>query len=243
MPKPISEADWSISQALSWACSELSESESASLDSQILLCHVLDCSMAHLMTWPEKPLSETDQSYFQEVTTRRKNGQPIAYIIGYQGFWDLQLKVSPFTLIPRPETELLVEAALELSLLDDCNVLDLGTGTGAIALALASEKPDWKITAIDFIKEAVDLAKQNADLNDLSHINIVQSDWFAQLSNEQFHLIVTNPPYVESQSHYLKKGDVQFEPLTALTSGEDGLNDFQHKPKQVILDNYSSKYG
>ena len=155
----------------------------------------------------------------------------MAFIIGSQGFWTLDLKVSPHTLIPRPETELLVETAMQLELPNNSQVLDLGTGTGAIALALASEHPQWQMTAVDVQASAVELAEQNRLACQLKNVTIYQSDWFAAVANRQpqtlFNLIVSNPPYIEIDDAHLFEGDVRFEPASALVSGTQGLDDLQ----------------
>ncbi len=217
----------SIAAQLNWAKAQLSDSDSATLDARVLLCHVLDKSASYLMTWPEKALTSEQLSEFQQLIQRRCDGQPVAHLIGYRDFWSLRLRVSADTLIPRPETELLVETALELGPTGAAKVLDLGTGTGAIALALASERKDWQVFGADFKAEAVILAQANASDNGLSRVEFRQSDWFTQFAGERFDLIVTNPPYVEADSPYLQQGDVRFEPLSALTSGQDGLDDIR----------------
>ncbi|MEM5496660.1 peptide chain release factor N(5)-glutamine methyltransferase [Paraglaciecola mesophila] len=239
----------SIAEQLALAKAQFIDSDSAALDSRLLMCHVLQCETAYLMTWPEKHLDEAQLSAFQQLVAKRKTGYPIAYLLGYRDFWSLRLRVSPATLIPRPETELLVETVLNLPLADDASVLDLGTGTGAIALALGSERPKWQVMGIDKSADAVALAKQNAQLNSLPQIEFIQSDWFSALEQPQidqrqsqqndrqdnqqkhqhklFSLIVSNPPYVEDDSIYLQQGDVRFEPASALTSGKDGLDDIR----------------
>ncbi|ABG41078.1 [protein release factor]-glutamine N5-methyltransferase [Paraglaciecola sp. T6c] len=227
----------SIAEQLALAKAQFIDSDSAALDSRLLMCHVLQCETAYLMTWPEKPLDELQLRTYQQLVAKRKTGYPIAYLLGYRDFWSLRLRVSPATLIPRPETELLVETVLNLPIAEDAHVLDLGTGTGAIALALASEKPNWQVLGIDKSADAVALAKQNAELNSLPQVRFMQSDWFSALEQTQldqqnnqhnvFSLIVSNPPYVEDDSVYLQQGDVRFEPASALTSGKDGLDDIR----------------
>ena len=145
--------------------------------------------------------------------------------MGHQGFWSLDLNVSEHTLIPRPETELLVETALELTLPRHSSVLDLGTGTGAIALALASERRNWNITAVDVQPQAVALAEVNRAAHKLDNVQIMQSNWFTALPSANFDLIVSNPPYIENNDPHLRQGDVRFEPASALVSGADGLDD------------------
>lgn len=204
---------------------ELTASDSAVLDTELLLSHVLDVSRTYLKTWPDRQ-PDTDQvTTFTALFQRRIRGEPIAYILGHQGFWSLDLKVSEHTLIPRPETELLVETALELQLPPQSSVLDLGTGTGAIALALACERNDWNITALDFQPQAVALAEENRAAHKLDNVQIVQSNWFAALPAVKFDLIVSNPPYIENNDPHLSQGDVRFEPPSALVSGAEGLDD------------------
>ena len=206
-------------------------SDTALLDTELLLCHSLSVDRAWLKTWPDKILSAPDMQRFEQLFRRRLEGEPVAFIIGSQGFWTLDLKVSPHTLIPRPETELLVETAMQLELPNNSQVLDLGTGTGAIALALASEYPQWQMTAVDVQASAVELAEQNRLACQLKNVTIYQSDWFAAVANRQpqtlFNLIVSNPPYIEIDDAHLFEGDVRFEPTSALVSGTQGLDDLQ----------------
>jgi release factor glutamine methyltransferase len=216
-----------IADCLKWAKAELSESDSAQQDVQVLLANVLQQSKAYLYTWPEKVLSADQLSVFQHCVALRKAGKPVAYIVGYRDFWGLRLQVSEATLIPRPETELLVEQALDLSLPAAAKVLDLGTGTGAIALALASERTNWQIVGVDSREDVVALAKQNGQRHRLQQVKWLQSDWFEKVEG-RFDLILSNPPYVETDSHYLQQGDLRFEPSSALTSGSDGLNALRH---------------
>ena len=212
--------------------SELSPaSDTALLDTELLLCHCLSVNHTWLKTWPDKTLSLADAERFDQLFQRRLEGEPVAFIIGTQGFWSLDLSVSPHTLIPRPETELLVETALELDLPGHSQVLDLGTGTGAIALALASEYPHWQLTAVDLQAQAVELAEQNRLAHQLDNVTIYQSNWFAGVANRQpqtkFNLIVSNPPYIEIDDAHLFEGDVRFEPASALVSGTEGLDDLK----------------
>lgn len=224
-----------IEQALLWAKEQLGSHhvsddgvhDSAIVDSKFLLAACLQCEIVYLHTWPEKLLDTLQMQMFQNYISQRILGNPVAYIIGYRDFWTLRLKVSAATLIPRPETELLVEIALSLGLAKATKVLDLGTGSGAIALALASESPDWLITGLDKSAESVVLAKDNAAVHKLERVNFIQSDWFSAVQKQQFNLIVTNPPYIEDDNCYLQQGDVRFEPSSALTSGFDGLDDIR----------------
>ncbi len=208
--------------------SELLESDSAALDVDLLLCHVLDKTRAFLYAYPEYVLSSEQIERLDLLLHRRRKGEPVAHLIGRSEFWSLPLKTSAATLIPRPDTESLVETVLGLyPNAPGLSVLDLGTGTGAIALALASERPAWDITAIDLSPEAVELAKVNADSLGLGRIRILCSDWFSALPGERFDLIVSNPPYIEDGDPHLKQGDLRYEPHSALVSGAEGLDDIR----------------
>ena len=239
---------FTIAQALFWARDELYSYntsddglyDSAAIDSKVLLAACLQCEVVYLHTWPEKLLDELQIKLFQEYISQRSLGHPVAHIIGYRDFWSLRLKVSSATLIPRPETELLVEIALNLNLAEYSKALDLGTGTGAIALALASENSNWLVTGLDKSLQAVALAKNNAVIHKLERVKFIQSDWFSAVEDRKFDLIVTNPPYIENNNHYLQQGDVRFEPKSALTSGVDGLDDIRSiisQSKHFLTDN------
>lgn len=210
-------------------------SDSAKLDAQILLAFVLDKERIYLLTWPEKNLTKSEVQGYLTLLKKRVSGEPIAYIIGVKEFWSLPFKVSPATLIPRPDTEVLVETVLEqFGDIDNIHCLDLGTGTGAIALALASEQPHWKIDAIDFSLDAVKLAKQNAQDLGLTQVNIFQSDWFSTVNERKFDVIVSNPPYIDALDEHLSQGDVRFEPDSALIADEQGLGDIKYIAKQAL---------
>lgn len=208
-------------------------SDSAKLDTQILLAHVLNKDHTFLLTWPDTQLSSLQYQTYQASIERRLLGEPIAYIIGMKEFWSLPLQVSPATLIPRPDTEVLVESVLHYSAkfssqMSNFWCLDLGTGTGAIALALASENPEWKVEAIDFNHHAVALAQSNAQRLQINNVNIYQSDWFGNVADKHFNIIVSNPPYIDEDDHHLHEGDVRFEPKSALVAPAQGFADIKH---------------
>ena len=213
-----------IAQALALSSLLEKNSDSARLDAEVLLAHVLDKNREYLYTWPEKILTLSQQSKFRLLIEKRRQGQPIAYLTGQKEFWSLTLKVSDATLIPRPDTERLVEVALELKGEDALNALDLGTGTGAIALALAHERKKWQIIAADNHKTALALAEENKCLLNIANVKTLLSDWFSEV-DEHFDLIVSNPPYIDEMDEHLQKGDVRFEPRSALVASENGLGD------------------
>ena len=203
-------------------------SDSAALDVELLLCHCLGKDRSYLRAWSDKSVDDTTLAQFDALFARRLAGEPIAYLIGERGFWTLDLKVSPATLIPRPETELLVETVL--SLLRDkvqARVLDLGTGTGAIALALASEKPAWQVQACDVQPEAVVLAEQNRAQCGLANVTVIESNWFDAIAPQAFDVIVSNPPYIDAADPHLDQGDVRFEPKSALVADKQGMADIE----------------
>lgn len=219
----------SIAQLLAFKQTLQATSDSPGLDVEILLGHCLQQSRTYLKTWPERMVSADQQQTFMQLLQRRQQGEPIAYLIGERDFWSLRLQVSPATLIPRPETELLVEQALQqLSGQQQAEILDLGTGTGAVALALASERPDWNILAVDIEAAAVALAERNRCMLGLNNVQLQQSNWFQSVTARRFNLIVSNPPYIDGDDPHLQQGDVRFEPLGALVAGQSGMADIEH---------------
>ncbi|NOI80328.1 peptide chain release factor N(5)-glutamine methyltransferase [Vibrio tubiashii] len=229
-------ADNSVESTLKKAVQQLQESGSGSpsLDAAVLLCHALDKPRSFLLTWPDKILEAEQLSDFQNLLQRRLSGEPIAYITGEREFWSLPLKVSPTTLIPRPDTERLVEVALDKASSNQGDILDLGTGTGAIALALASELPSRKVWGIDLKTDAQQLAQSNATALNLTNTQFLAGSWFEPIpSGTEFALIVSNPPYIEKEDPHLTQGDVRFEPLSALVAEEKGLADIRHIATQA----------
>ncbi|MCU4675353.1 peptide chain release factor N(5)-glutamine methyltransferase [Catenovulum sp. 2E275] len=222
-----------IEQAWRSAASLLVNSESARLDSQLLLLHALEkTERSYLLTWPERELSQTQIDQFSALIKQRITGVPVAHLIGNREFWGLALAVNASTLIPRPDTEVIIETVLDLyqhQLNDTLKALDLGTGTGAIALALKSECPNWQIDAVEYSKQAAELAQQNSTALNLA-INIYQGSWFEplNLNPQQYQLIVSNPPYIEENDPHLAQGDVRFEPESALVAANNGMADIEH---------------
>ncbi|MFK8329725.1 peptide chain release factor N(5)-glutamine methyltransferase [Pseudomonas sp. BJa5] len=206
---------------------ELPDSPTARLDVELLLAAAIGKSRSYLHTWPERIVSSEAALTFAGYLQRRRSGEPVAYILGQQGFWNLDLEVAPHTLIPRPDTELLVETALELLPPSPVRVLDLGTGTGAIALALASERANWQVTAVDRVLEALALAERNRQRLQLDNVQVLNSHWFSAIEGERFDLIISNPPYIAAEDPHLVAGDVRFEPSSALVAGVDGLDDLR----------------
>ena len=199
--------------------------DSARRDTEILLCHCLGKPRAWLYTWPEEEVARDCARDFEKLLAQRREGVPVAYLTGERDFWSLQLAVSDATLIPRPETETLVSWALELALPNAASVLDLGTGSGAIALALASERSHWRVTALDVSQEALQVARGNAVRTRLTSVHFVQSDWYQAVIGQRFNALLANPPYIDGDDPHLALGDVRFEPRSALVSSNSGLED------------------
>ncbi len=203
-------------------------SDSARLDAELLLCDVLLRPRSYLYTWPECELSDTEQCTLEDLVARRCAGEPIAHILGKREFWSLELAVNADTLIPRPETERLVEAALErIPETAAWSIADLGTGSGAIAIAIAAERPGCRITAVERSEGALEVARDNAIRLGLGNIEFLRGNWFSPLTGRCFEMILSNPPYIPESDTHLSRGDVRFEPRTALASGADGLTDIR----------------
>jgi release factor glutamine methyltransferase len=199
-------------------------SESARLDAEILLCDVMQFSRSKIYSHPEQVVPDDKTVLFQSLIKQRQQGHPIAHLTGKKEFWSLQLTVNKDTLIPRPETELLVETALQkIPKGAEFNILDLGTGCGAIAIAIASERPHCNLVATDINANALAIAKKNAETHQLKNILFYHSDWYQNIPPQKFDLIVSNPPYIKQGDEHLKQGDVQFESKLALVAGTDGM--------------------
>jgi len=197
-------------------------------DAELLLLHLLQQPRSWLFTHADEVLEMDVQTAFSALVERRAAGEPVAYIIGRRGFWTLDLEVTSATLIPRPETELLVELALQRLPPDfDGSVADLGTGSGAIALSIARERPRARVVATDASVAALDVARRNAQRHAIDNVRFVHGDWLAPLTGRRFDLIVSNPPYIEATDPHLAQGDLRFEPASALASGDDGLDDIR----------------
>ncbi len=233
MTQTVSETTWSVLKLIKWTAGYLSEKgiSTARLDGELLLAHLLGMDRTHLYMNFDQPLTKEELVAFKSLVKRRGNREPLQYITERQEFWSMPFKVSPNVLIPRPETELLVEEAIKAIKAtfpqdDSLNLLDIGTGSGALAAALAKEIKSASIIGVDISDEAIALARENIEFNDLSSsVTLLQGDLFKPVGEKRFHLIVSNPPYIP---HHELKGlqpEVsQYEPLSALDGGEDGLD-------------------
>lgn len=203
-------------------------SPSARLDAEVLMCHVLRVDRTWLYTWGDRHAEPFPRARFEALVAARAAGHPVAHLTGEREFWGLGLATDASTLIPRPDTETLVEAALERAGQTSGRLLDLGTGSGAIALAFASERPGWRVVGVDREPAAVALAQRNAERLGIGNAVFHESDWYSAVAGERFNLVVANPPYIDAHDPHLALGDVRFEPRSALVAGEAGLADLRH---------------
>jgi release factor glutamine methyltransferase len=220
------------------ALAKLENNDEAKSEAQLLLQSLLKVNRAWLISHQNDALQPNTHAAYRALINRRVNGEPIAYILGVREFYGLNLRVTPATLIPRPDTETLVEAALaKIPLQKDLSICDLGTGSGAIALAIARHRPQACVLALDASQAALDVAIENAQILKILNVDFVLSDWFSALSQkdnlQKFDLIVSNPPYIEANDGHLSQGDLRFEPISALASGQDGLDDIRKIIKQA----------
>jgi len=231
-----------LSQTLVWLRQQLPPEE-ATQEAELMLCRATGLTRTQLRTYPEKEMSDAQQTQLSRWVERRLQGEPIAYILGDTEFYGLKLSVTTDTLIPRQDTELLVDAALELiPERAPWTVLDMGTGSGAIAIAIAHHRPIAQVTALDASKTALAVAQDNACGLRLPSVRFMHSDWFSNLSHRRFDLIVSNPPYIAQNDPHLQQTSLPYEPMSALTSGVDGLDDIRHliaqAPKHLNSDGW-----
>ena len=209
-----------VGEALAEACRKID-----ALDARVLLCHVMERDAGYLIAHPDARLGSGRQHTLEALVARRRTGEPVAYITGRREFFGLDFKVTPAVLIPRPETELLVELGLErVPENQPCRVLDLGTGSGCIAISIARNRPLASVTATDNSSEALALAEENARALDVRNVDFAAGEWYAAVDDRRFDLIVSNPPYVADGDPHLAQGDLRFEPRAALIAGAEGLD-------------------
>jgi len=217
-----------IQHCLIQAASQLTgvrKSDSSRIDVEVLLCHVIQQPRSYLFSHSDEILSEPQLTQFNLLLQRRLAGEPVAYIVGYREFWSRRFRVNSSVLIPRPETECLVERMLQLDLPGNARVLDLGVGSGAIAITLAGERPDWHCIGIDSSEKALAIAHLNrGGLLSRSNCSLIAGDWLSAIVPQSADLVVSNPPYIEVADPHLEEGDVRFEPRSALASGDDGMD-------------------
>ena len=217
-------------------------SDSPALDSEILFRHITNYSTTELIRESESKVSDINESHFWQLILEREKGTPIAYLVGKREFWSLDFAVNESTLIPRPDTEILLEQAIKITQQQPyCKILDLGTGSGNIAISIAHECPTANITAVDISSDALNIAQQNATRLCVQNVRFLLSVWFNKLTTERFDLIASNPPYVAKDDEHLICGDVRFEPRSALISGDQGLDDIKHIARHSL--NFLEKNG
>lgn len=223
-----------VGELLRQAVLDLHGHEQTRLDAEVLLAFVLGKPRSYLRAWPEAEPSAAQASRYRALVRQRAAGQPLAYLTGHREFWSLDFEVSPATLIPRPETELLVEQALDLLAADQpLRIADLGTGSGAIAVALARERPQWQLYAVDRSPDCLAIARRNAARHTTGNLALINADWCSAFADASLHALVSNPPYVAERDPHLQQGDVRFEPVSALAAGRAGLDDLAQLIEQA----------
>ncbi|MEI6744433.1 MAG: peptide chain release factor N(5)-glutamine methyltransferase [Methylococcaceae bacterium] len=217
-------------------------SDSPRLDAEVLLAFVLEKNRSYLRAWNDKKIDDSEVQRFDALISQRLKGVPIAYLTGTREFWSRDFIVSPDVLIPRPDTELLIELCLaQIPMNSTLKILDLGTGSGAIAITLAAERPNTQIFAVDASSSALVVAQKNAHQHDCQNIKFILSDWFSAVPKIEFDLIISNPPYISANDEHLSQGDVRFEPKSALIAADNGLSDIKKIAVEAI--NYLKPYG
>ena len=229
MPNTLPHTGESIQTLLTNSVTRLSRtSDTPHLDAEVLLCHCLSKNRSYLRAWPEHHPSEMQSLQFRALIERRCQGEPIAYLTGQREFWSRPFKVSPDVLIPRPDSELLIELSLQhLPSNQACKIIDLGTGSGILAITLAAECPLANVIATDISANALSIAKENAKQLAVGNLRFLISDWFDAVTEINVDLIISNPPYIAADDPHLQQGDVRFEPESALISAEEGLKDIR----------------
>ena len=221
-------SDPTIGELENWSATVLCDEVFSSYDTQVLLCFCLGKSPAYLLTHRNDVVDKETESWFRDLVDRRLTGVPVAYLTGYREFWSLPIMVDENVLIPRPDTELLVEHVLtRIPIHSRLRILELGTGSGAVALALATERPNSSILATDRSVSAIEVARKNQTVLNINNISWIVSDWFGAIGNQEFDIICSNPPYIAISDHHLIAGDLRSEPVSALASGEQGLDDLK----------------
>jgi release factor glutamine methyltransferase len=203
-------------------------SDSALLDAEVLLCHCLNKNRSFIRAWPEHQLTDQQAAEFQDLIAQRQQGVPIAYLTGEREFWSRSFKVNPDVLIPRPDSELLIELSLDLLPANQANkIIDLGTGSGILAITLAAERSTSQVIACDLSPAALRTAQANAQQLQIDNVSFLTSNWFSAITDRDFDLVISNPPYIDQHDPHLQQGDVRFEPDSALISPENGLQDIR----------------
>lgn len=223
-----------VAEQLAWAKRMFNGQEQPLLEAQVLLAYVLKCDRVKLISWPETTISAEQEVAFHHLVERRAQHEPVAYLVGEKEFWSHSFLVTPDTLIPRPDTEKLVEVALDKLSPSPLTVVDIGTGCGTIACALALMRPQWKVIGVDISEAALAIARLNGERFNLTNVEWLHSRWLSALENKMVDAIVSNPPYLRADDEHLQDGSLSFEPLGALVSGKTGLEAYEIIINQAI---------